>query len=73
MQEKLLEQQKVNESETAARLSMEAEINEAAEKAQKEIEELSLKIDSIEKQLNDDKHWRKSKETEDIRRLVGCL
>ena len=71
LRQTLLEQQQVNENEIEARLVMEAEIGKTAVKVQKQISELAMKLSSLEKKLEEDKQWRKTKETEDLRRLVG--
>jgi len=71
LREKLSEQQNINENNTELRLTLEADIDKAALKAQKQINELATKISTLERKLDDDKQWRKTKETEDLRRLVS--
>ena len=63
----------MRDEEQKMRINMEEEINDAAEAAQLQFKELSLKLSSLEKQMDEDKVWRKKKETEDLRRLVSSF
>ena len=73
LQERCVELKIKYEDEKKSRMFLETDIAEAAKKSRQEIRELEKKINLLEKKLEEDRAWRKQKETEDDKKLVSCL
>ncbi|XP_076816526.1 rab GTPase-binding effector protein 1-like isoform X1 [Clavelina lepadiformis] len=73
LREKVSELQKLLEKENSLRRKTEELVMQTSDDAKDQISDLSLKLTKLEKIIEEDKSWRKSKETEDDKRLSQLL